>query len=427
MAEINIAYHPKQAEFLFDPARVKVVVKGRRFGGTHGLANFVSESLLDGKYKKVLWGDVSLGNAKKYWTRYFQPFWKQVPDSLWAYHKQENEFRYKDSYIDFRGADYPDGWEGFGYDCIILNEAGIILTNDYLWYNAVLPMSLEHNADIVVLGTPKGKRGLYYELAQRAMKALDGWKLFKFTSYDNPWIPVDRIKELEATMPSTLARQEIHAEFIDDSGAVFRNVEECSTEKELPPEQDESYYMGLDLAKSSDYTVIKIMKANGVEVYSERFNDVDWSDQKLRIAAAADRYNRAQILVDKTGVGDPILEDLQNMGLNITGLHFTNESKFNLIKNLILGFENKKIRIINDTTTKEELKNFEYKITASARIKYEARSGHDDTVIALALAYYQIRESDIPTMRQVPAASPVKLGGVQVSGGKWTKLREFIR
>jgi len=422
LANVSIYYHPKQAEFLTDPARVKVVLKGRRFGGTHGLANHVSECLLDGKYRRVLWGDVSLGNTKRYWSRFFNPIWKNVNKSLWTYGKQDNEFRYRDSYIDFRGADYPDGWEGFGYDCIVLNEAGIILKNDYLWYNAVLPMSLEHKADIFILGTPKGKRGIYYELSEKARKGEDGWKLFTYTSYDNPLIAAEDIKEMELSMPEIQARQEIYAEFIDDTGSVFRNISECATSVEESPKEDEDYYMGLDLARTQDYTVIKILTKEGREVYHERFNQVEWAYQKERAITAAQRYNNASILMDATGVGDVIFEDLQNAGLNITPFVFNNERKFNLVKNLIMAFENKKISIIPDSVTLAELKNFEYSITNTGKVKYEARSGHDDTVMSLALAYSQINQAGIPTIRQIPEPKQRQVGNVLVSGGKWKRL-----
>ena len=38
---------------------------------------------------------------------------------------------------DFRSVDRPENIEGFGYDKAFLNEAGIILRDEYLWYNAI--------------------------------------------------------------------------------------------------------------------------------------------------------------------------------------------------------------------------------------------------------------------------------------------------
>jgi len=422
---LNIAYHPNQEKFLFTKrspkVKKKIIRKGRRFGGTKGLANFVSESILDGSKKKILWGDVTLGNIRKYWSRYFYPIWKDVPRNLWSYSKQDNTFKYRDTYIDFRGADHPEGWEGFGYDLIILNEAGIILKNEDLWYNSVLPMSLEYDADMFILGTPKGKRGVYYELDQEC-DTNEEYERFVFTSYDNPLIPADRIKKMEASMPEIVARQEIYAEFIDDKGSVFNNVDECAVMSQAAPEPGRSYYMGLDLAKTSDFTVIKVMTEEGVEVYTDRFNQLDWAIQKEKIKGVAELYNDASILVDATGLGDVILEDLELMGLNVEGLKFSNESKFQLIKALILAFEKKTVSIIDDSVTKSELKNFEYSITSTGKIKYEARKGHDDTVAALALAYFQVKDGAIPTIRHIPPPTAMPVGNINVYGGKWTKV-----
>ena len=57
---------------------------------------------------------------------------------------------------------------------------------------------------------------------------------------------------------------------------------------------------------------------------------------------------------------------------------------------------------------------------ATKKIKFEGRTGHDDTVMALALAYFQIKDNAIPTIRQIPASSAAKVGNVEVKGGRWT-------
>ncbi len=81
------------------------------------------------------------------------------------------------SVCDFRSADKPENIEGFGYELIILNEAGIILKNRRLWEESIRPMILDYKAKVIIGGTPKGKRvkktnetHLFYELFQRGLK-----------------------------------------------------------------------------------------------------------------------------------------------------------------------------------------------------------------------------------------------------------------
>jgi hypothetical protein len=61
------------------------------------------------------------------------------------------------------------------------------------------------------------------------------------------------------------------------------------------------------------------MNQNGDLVAFDRFNQIDWTFQKARITALAERY-RAKIIMDSTGVGDPIFEDLKRAGLSIEGI-----------------------------------------------------------------------------------------------------------
>ena len=75
-------------------------------------------------------------------------------------------------YCDFRSADRPENIEGFGYRHIIINEAGIILKNRNLWLESILPMTIDYDANVIIGGTPKGKKvknnepHLFYELYQ---------------------------------------------------------------------------------------------------------------------------------------------------------------------------------------------------------------------------------------------------------------------
>jgi hypothetical protein len=72
--------------------------------------------------------------------------------------------------------------------------------------------------------------------------------------------------------------------------------------------------MGVDLARRMDFTVITVIDASLTPpevVYIDRFNQIDWSVQVQRIKAAVERFRVGHVIVDQTGVGDPIVEQLQ--------------------------------------------------------------------------------------------------------------------
>lgn len=395
--DIPIAYHPGQDEIFFQSdAKKKIVVKGRRFGLTRGVANYFIEAMLDG-ISPLLWVDTINSNIDRYMERYFYPVLKHLPSSQWQWRQQRKELAIFKSRLDMRSADQPERIEGFAYKKIFLNEAGIILRNEYLWHNAISPMMLDFNPEVIIGGTPKGK-GLYHQLAVKAQdKTEKDWQYFHKTSYDNPFLKREDINELANDMPEIVRKQEIYAEFLEDVSAVFMKIDEAATSSFTEPTINKRYFLGVDLGRLQDFTVLDVMDEDGNQVYMERFKDIDWKIQRERIKYVSQKYSDAQIWLDATGVGDPIYLDLIDMKLDVQPYKFTNESKKQLIQSLMLSLEQEKIRILNrnDEDGKiqfNEMTIFEYEMTSTGLIRYQAPEGyHDDCVIALALANWGVQ------------------------------------
>lgn len=223
----RITYHKKMSKFqetVFDDytSRIIVVSKGRRLGFTEGavwccIKRCLSEQL------SILWGDTTFANIKMYYEDMFCKELNNICaesniDSSKLYHwsEQIKRLRIGKSTIDFRSSDNPKNWEGHKYDLIILNEAGIILENRYLWDNAVSPMLLDNpKSQAIIGGTPKGKN-MFYELHLQASNCTNGTqKAYFFSTYDNPFLEKEEIDNFVATMDSSVVEQEIYGKFID--------------------------------------------------------------------------------------------------------------------------------------------------------------------------------------------------------------------
>ena len=387
-ARLRLYYHSAQQRIFDSPAKVKVVAKGRRFGYTRGCANYVIERMLDG-CALVLWVDTINTNIDRYVERYFVPVLRQLPAQHWQWRQQKKELTILDRKCDFRSADQPERIEGFAYNLVVLNEAGIILDDPYLWENTIRPMTLDFKPEQIIGGTPKGKN-VFFDLATKAQDRQDAryadWEYFHFTSYDNPYIDKAEIAKLAEDLPELVRRQEIEGEFLDDATGVFRNLDAAiGRSVEEGPQEQVEYFMGVDLAKHVDFTVMVMLDKDGRQVNWKRINKLDWPYQKTLIAQVANAYH-ASVLVDSTGVGDPIYDDLRKFGLNIVGYKFTHESKKQLIEALMLSFEHGELALLAEPIQANELKMFGFEITGSG-IKYSAPEGkHDDCVMALALA-----------------------------------------
>jgi hypothetical protein len=112
----------------------------------------------------------------------------------------------------------------------------------------------------------------------------------------------------------------------------------------------------------------------------DRFQS-DWAATKNKIRA----LDKVPKLIDATGVGDPIVEELQREDYLIEGFKFTSTSKQQLMEGLSTSIQQGAIKY-PDGILVDELSIFEYVFTNTG-VKYSAPNGmHDDTVCALALA-----------------------------------------
>jgi Terminase RNaseH-like domain len=117
----------------------------------------------------------------------------------------------------------------------------------------------------------------------------------------------------------------------------------------------------------------------------------------------AEHYNKAQILMDATSVGDPIYQALKGAKLNIAGLKFTNQSKRELIDGFALELEQGNLRLPYHDDFLSELKFYRRDVSAAGTVTLGAAPGeHDDLVTAAALAVHEAK-----ARKPVPLVGPV--------------------
>lgn len=215
-----------QKEFFLDSnSKYNVLPAGRRSGKTQGAerAAIINAS----QAERILWIDTVNANIDRYVERYFLADLR--PSGLtYRWKAQQRTLKIEGGYIDFRSADKPENIEGFGYHKIYLNEAGIILNNDYLYINSVLPMLLDYEgSQLFAFGTPKGqtnkegKPHRFYTLYQKALTDDKKYNGFCLSTYSNPILTEQDIQDLESEMldqgGTEAVQQELHAKFIADS------------------------------------------------------------------------------------------------------------------------------------------------------------------------------------------------------------------
>jgi hypothetical protein len=285
----------------------------------------------------------------------------------------------------------PDAGRSRKYRRVVIDEAAKCRHLEVAWNQAIRPTLADFRGDADFYSTPKG-RNFFWALFCRGLDPLDpDWACWQQPTGVNPFIHPGEIEDARRQLPERVFQQEFLAVFLEEAAGVFRGVaaavDKGRTAAEVP-RPGVFYATGADLARVEDFTVLSTLDPKCRQVYFDRFNQISWERQIGAIRDVGTRYKGA-LHLDSTGVGDPIFERLRNLHVNVTPFQFTNASKNALIDNLAMGIERGKLRLMDVPEQTNELLAFEYEMTPARNVRMGAPSGmHDDTVIALALAYW---------------------------------------
>lgn len=386
-----------QKEIFLSDARFLTVDAGRRWGKTITGLNWLLEGVC--KEGGIMWWLAPVyAQSKMAFRKLLSAAKKGNGNMAFKRTPSQTELRIEfinDSVIEFKSADKPDTLRGEGLKRVIIDEAARVKKE--IFEEVIRPAISDTAGRVLFISTPKGKNW-FFDVWTRGQDPLKPeFQSWNFPTSDNPKVPEGDIEQARQSLPIDVFNQEYLAKFLDDMAGVFRNIKSCMTppSKRESPQEGKRYYAGLDLARLTDFTVLTILDGDGNQVFFDRYNLLDWAVQKQRIMNACNKYN-AKLLLDSTGIGDPIFDDLKRMGLKAEGYKFTSDSKKMLIESLMMAFEQEKIRIFDDPTQKNELEIFEYKINPSGTVHYSAPEGyHDDCVIALALANWRLQNKGV--------------------------------
>jgi phage FluMu gp28-like protein len=376
--------HDGQVVVRDDATRFKVLACGRRWGKTRlGTALCIAEAAAG---RRAWWVAPSYKMGHVGWrgvTRLAQ----QIPGA---------EVRKVDRMVilpgggevTVRSADDPDSLRGEGLDFVVMDECAFM--QEKTWTEALRPALSDRQGGALFISTPKG-RNWFWRMWAKGQDAGDV-QSWRFPTASNPFIVAGEIEAARQSLPERIFSQEYLAEFLDDAGGVFRRVVEASTGKVEQPQAGRQYAIGVDWARDTDYTVFSVVDiADRRQVFMDRMSGVDYNAQIQRLRALNDRYRPTQIIAEYNSMGGPLVEQLQRDGIPVTPFTTTNTTKQAAIDALALAFEQGTIVTLLDQVQIAELQAYEFDRTPSGMIRYSAPEGmHDDTVMALALAWQAI-------------------------------------
>lgn len=296
----------------------------------------------------------------------------------------------------YKTAEKPNMLYGRDVRAVVIDEASRMREEAWVAINSVLTAT---DGACRVIGNVHGNKNWFYTLARFAQAGEPGFSYHKMTAYDAVRAGVIKLEVVQRAK-KLLAPHVFNELFLAEASGQDINPfggPDKIRENVVPLEdclKRQPVVWGWDLAKSIDWTVGIALDRDGYVCRFERWQRVPWDVTVQRIK---DKTRNLRAKVDSSGVGDPIIEQLQkNLGSNFEGFKFTSNSKQQLMEGLVATMHQGRIKYPYDFTPQkhftnvlvDELELFEFVFTGTG-VKYAAPTGagnHDDAVMALALA-----------------------------------------
>jgi hypothetical protein len=388
------ALYAKQLAAIYVPTRYGIVEGSTKCGKTVACICWLLEQALAGRSGQAFWWIAPVYPQAKIAFRRLK---RGLPEA--AYTANESELTVSlihGPVITFKSAEKPDNLYGEDVHAAVLDEATRM--REEAWH-AVRSTITATRGPVRIIGNVKGRRNWAYQLARKAESGEPNWTYAKLTADDAVAAGViagEEVLEAQRQLPAAVFRELYYAEPADDTGNPFgaEYLTDCVLEGQHAigswTGRGDPVAWGWDLAKSVDWTVGVALTSKGDVCRLERFQR-PWQET---LQAVRGHTMQTPALVDSTGVGDAILEQLQrpimngtptSTGMNFEGMKFTSTSKQQLMEGLAVAIQHRQIRFPGGVLF-NELMDFEYIYTRTGT-RYDAAEGaHDDCVDALALA-----------------------------------------
>jgi phage FluMu gp28-like protein len=290
--------------------------------------------------------------------------------------------------LKFFSGEALSSFRGRKFHYVIVDEAAFISDLKEAWDTAIRPTLSDYRGGALFISTPNGKE-YFNSLYMKGKDELQSeYQSFHFGSNMNPYFSPEEFESARKSIPAFRFNQEYLALPGENQNNPFGtdNIN-LNILQELSNEETVVY--GIDVAKYSDYTVIIGLDSKGNMTYFDRFQ-TPWTITAQKIKALPDGILK---VMDSTGVGDVLLEQIIDTTPNLIGFKFTTESKPKIVYELINAVEKGDVKYNQQTA--DEMFVYTYKYSSTGHIKFEAQSGYnDDIVTALAIAYYHMSQAE---------------------------------
>jgi hypothetical protein len=306
-----------------------------------------------------------------------------------------------------------DRLRGYHPDYVFIDEASIVPGE--MITSEIMMMLTKPGASLVMSGTPMGSDHVF----RKAFLDTKRYSVHHYASYQSPLVSPAQLDEWKEVMTQEEWEREVEGLWVEATHTFFPMdlIVSCVDPELGNPESAKAYiediekvkeenkligpyYAGLDLGKQMDYSVLAVVQKsqNGdIRLVHKRQFPLGTSYPEVigYVARAEQVFRFERLNVDKGGIGDAVVDELNNINVpSVEGVFFTDAEKENMLNNVKLLMEKKRLKIAGDDKALfVQINEQEYAYlqpkTAQERIHlkfWHPQGKHDDQLMALALA-----------------------------------------
>lgn len=287
----------------------------------------------------------------------------------------------------FYSAEQGNRIRGVTFDYLVLDEAAFYKEDtgaNHIWYSILQPTIKVKGKKIVMVSTPNGQSGFWYDLIQKAIKGQKGYAYIKRTIYDDSMCT--DIEEIKNSTPDLMFRQEFLCEFIAGANSFFTGYHNCYDDT-MTFNWNQPLWAGIDWSSTGkDETIVTFI--NGLNQIIQYNIEGDLDSKYSQIASILNKYSLKGVYAEDNSIGSVMINELKKQMRQKNVLKpftTTNDSKTEIVTELALSLEKEELTY-NDLQLDRQLGAFGYSVSKTKKLTFEGKGEHDDRVMSLAMA-----------------------------------------
>lgn len=250
--------HQAQKEIVKCKNRFRVLLAGRRFGKTVLAVEEMIFNAITKKDARIVYISPTFQSSRDI-------AWEQLKNRIRDIQTTPNESRLEvevpnkfggKSKILLRSWDAIETLRGQYFDFVVLDEVAQFKGFWNGWHEVLRPTLTDRKGRVLFISTPKGFNH-FYDLFNEQDKDED-YKSFKFTSYDNPFIPAEEIDKAKIELTEDRFAQEYLADFRKTEGLVYKEFNRELHVTEETPQNITDTITGIDFGYTNPAAIVPI-------------------------------------------------------------------------------------------------------------------------------------------------------------------------